>query len=83
MILIGLIAFHAVAVLLGLGIFTGVLPMRLVADLIGYLHKSIGITTPSSAQVKTAALIWIGSAIVGVDGILAFFIVITSISRPR
>ncbi len=83
MILISLIAFHVVAVSLGVGIVTGVLPTRLVADLIGYLHKSIGITTPCPAQVKTAALIWIASAIVGVDGILAFFIVITSISRPR
>ena len=83
MILISLIAFHVIAVSLGLGIVTGVLPMRPVADMIGYLHKSIGITTPSPAQVKTAALIWIGSAMIGVDGILVFFIVITSISRPR
>ena len=83
MMLIGLITFHVVAVSLGIGILTGVLPMRLIADLIGYLHKSIGITTPSPVQVKTAALIWIGSAIVGVDGILVFFIAITSMSHPR
>jgi hypothetical protein len=81
--LIILIAFHVVAVSLGLGIVSRMLPMQLVGDLIGYLHKSIGITTPSPAQVKMAALIWIGSAIIGVDGILVFFFIIASMSRAR
>jgi hypothetical protein len=59
------------------------LPMQTVGDIIGYLHKSIGITTPTPEQVRMAALIWIGSAMIGVDGILLFFFLVASMSRAR
>ena len=83
MILISLVVFHVVAVLMGLGIGCRVIPAQFVADMIGYLHNAIGITTPSPDQVRIAALIWIGAAIFMVDGILLFFILVTSMSLTR
>jgi hypothetical protein len=82
-ILITLIAFHIVAVSLGVGIVCRMVPAQFVADMIGYLHNAIGITTPSHEQVRMAALIWIGSVIFIVDGILLFFVLVTSMSLAR
>jgi hypothetical protein len=49
--------------------------------MLGYLHKTIGITTPSLKQVRTVALIWIGSTIIIVDGFLFLLVFITSLSN--
>jgi hypothetical protein len=83
MIVICIVAFHLVAVSLGLGILLGAVPAPLVGDMMAYLHKSIGITVPTREQVRMAALIWIGSAIVVVDGILVFLVFITSMAVAR
>ena len=83
MIVIILSVFHVVALSVGLGIACRIVPVQFVADMIGYLHNAIGITTPSSEQVRMAALIWIGAVIFMVDGILLFFVLVTSISLAR
>lgn len=54
---------------------------QLVSNMLGYLHKTIGITTPSLKQVRTVALIWIGSTIIIVDGFLFLLVFITSLSN--
>jgi hypothetical protein len=74
------LVFHALMLLLGLGIVSRALPTELVSDLLGYLHKAIGITT-SLEQVQTVALIWIGSTIIIVDGCLFLLVFITSLSN--
>jgi hypothetical protein len=51
--------------------------------MLGYLHKTIGITTPSPEQVRLVALIWIGSAIIIVDGCLFLLLFITNFSKSR
>jgi hypothetical protein len=75
-----IVLFHALMLLLGLGIVSRVVPLQLVSNLLGYLHKTIGITTPSVQQVRMVALIWIGSVIVIVDGCLFLLVLITKMS---
>src|SRR5450759_3218111 len=44
--MVGIVAFHALMLLLGLGIVSRVVPSKRVSNMLGYLHKAIGITTP-------------------------------------
>jgi hypothetical protein len=76
-----IIVFHVLMLLVGLGIMSGVVPMQLVSDMLGYLHKTIGITTPFPEQVRMVGLIWIGSVIVIVDGCLFLLLFITRLSN--
>jgi hypothetical protein len=79
--MIALIAFHVLMVALALVVITGMVSPRRMADMIGNLHKAIGITAPTLEQGRMAALIWIGSAIVIVDGCLLLLLFIVSISK--
>ena len=79
--MVAIVVFHVVMLLLGLGIGSRVVPTDLVSNMLGYLHKTIGITTPSLKQVRTVALIWIGSTIIIVDGFLFLLVFITSLSN--
>jgi hypothetical protein len=78
-----IVVLHVLVLLVGLGIVSRVIPTQLVTDVLGYLHKAIGITTPSSEQVRMVGLIWIGSVIVIVDGCLSLLVLITSFSNSR
>jgi hypothetical protein len=79
--MVAIVVFHVVMLLLGLGIGSRVVSTELVSNMLGYLHKTIGITTPSLKQVRTVALIWIGSTIIIVDGFLFLLVFITSLSN--
>ena len=74
-----ILVFHALMLLLGLGIVSRAIPPKSVANMLGYLHNTIGITTPAPEQVRMVALIWIGSVIVIVDG---FIFLLLFIARP-
>jgi hypothetical protein len=76
-----IVAFHVLMLLLGLGIVSRLIPAQLVSDVLGYLHNTIGVTTPSLEQVRMVALIWIGSVILIVDGCLFLLVFITSLSN--
>ena len=78
-----IIVFHVLMLLLGLAIVSRFLPSERVSNMLGYLHKAIGITTPFPEQVRTVALIWIGSTIILVDGCLFLLVFITSLSNSR
>jgi uncharacterized membrane-anchored protein len=80
--MIGIIAFHAVMLALGLAVATRGASPQFVSGLLGYLHKSIGITTPSTTQVWMVALIWIASVVFMVDGFLFLLLFISRVSRP-
>jgi hypothetical protein len=79
----GIVAFHVVMLLLAVGVATRVLPTQRVSTVLGYFHKSIGITTPSLGQVRMAALIWIGSLIFMVDGCIFALVLIASLTNSR
>jgi hypothetical protein len=65
-----LVLFNVAMVALGIGVATPLVPARLLSDMLGYVHTTIGITTPGPDKVRMVVLIWIGSTIVLVDGLL-------------
>jgi hypothetical protein len=75
-----IIVFHILMLLLGLGIATQLVPVRLVSSLLGYLHNTIGISTPPPEKARTIALIWIGATIIIVDGCIFLLVSITRLS---
>jgi hypothetical protein len=79
--MVSIVVFHVLMLLLGLGIVSRIIPAQLISDVLGYLHNTIGVTTPSLEQVRTVALIWIASVIVIVDGCLFLLVFITSMSN--
>jgi len=79
--MVAIVVFHVVMLLLGLVIGSRVVSTDLVSNVLGYLHKTIGITTPSLEQVRMVALIWIGAAIIIVDGFLFLLVFITRLSN--
>jgi hypothetical protein len=79
----GIVAFHVVMLLLVAGVATRALPTQRVSTVLGYFHKSIGITTPSPGQVRLAALIWIASIIFMVDGCIFALVWIASLTNSR
>jgi hypothetical protein len=78
--MVGLIIFHILMLAIGLGVASRIIPPPLVVTVLGYLHKSIGISTPTSVQVRMVALIWIGCLVVIVDGFLFVLLFITHMS---
>lgn len=74
--MVSVIVFHVVALLLGLGIVARFVPAQRIADALGYLHNTIGITTPPLDQVRMIALIWLGSTVIIVDGCLLLLVFI-------
>jgi hypothetical protein len=79
--MVAIVVFHVVMLLLGLGVGSRLVSTDLVSNVLGYLHKTIGITTPSLEQVRMVALIWIGAAIIIVDGFLFLLVFITRLSN--
>jgi hypothetical protein len=74
--MVGIVVFHLLMLFLGLGIISRTAPVKLISDMLGYLHGTIGITTPPTEQVRTIALVWIGATVVTVDGCLVLLVVI-------
>ena len=79
--MMGVIAFHVLMLLLGIGVATRVVPEQLTNDALTYLHTTIGITTPTSGQAWKIALIWIGATVAIVDGCLGLLFLIASIVK--
>lgn len=77
----GIVVFHVLMLLIGLGILSRVIAPQLVSNMLGYLHKTIGITTPPVEQVRMVALIWVGSVIIIVDGCLFLLVFITRMAN--
>jgi hypothetical protein len=77
MIIISIVVFHVLMLLLAIGILSRVAPSQRVSGVLGYLHNTIGITTPQAEQVRLVALIWVGSVVVIVDGCLLLLVFLT------
>jgi len=77
--MIGVIAFNVLMVLLGASVATSVVPEKPLSSMLGYLHTTIGISTPPSDKVRMVALIWIACMIIIVDGLLFLLVLLTSI----
>jgi hypothetical protein len=79
--MIGVIAFHVLLLLLGVSILARLVPTQAVGDVLSYLHKAIGITTPQPEQVRLVALIWLGSVTIIVDGCLLLLLLIAKLTN--
>jgi len=79
--MVSVVVFHVLMVLLGLGIVSRIVPTARVSGMLGYLHNIIGITAPPLEQVRTVALIWIGSTVVIVDGCLFLLVFIAKMAN--
>ncbi len=77
--MVTIVVFHILMLLLGLGVGSEIVPAQRVSTALGYLHNSIGITTPAERQVRMVALIWIGSIVFIVDGCLLLLLFITKL----
>ena len=75
--MIGVIAINVVLVLFALGVAGGVVPAKIFGGMVGVLHKTIGITLPSSEKERMVAVIWIVSMIVIGDGMLFLLVFLT------
>jgi len=79
--MVGIVVFHALLLLLALGIVSRFISPQAVSNILGYVHKTIGITTPSLEKATAIALIWIASTAIIVDTCLFLLVFITSLSR--
>jgi hypothetical protein len=79
--MVAIVVFHVLIVLLGLGIVSRVVPVESVSNVLSYVHKSIGITTPRAEQTRTIALVWLGSLLIMVDGCLFLLVFLAWSSR--
>jgi hypothetical protein len=77
--MVAIVVFHILMLLLALGVGIEIIPAQRVSTALGYLHNSIGITTPAEQQVRMVALIWIGSVVFIVDGCLLLLLFITKL----
>jgi len=77
---IGVIVFNVFMVLLGLSVASPAVPAKVLNNMLGYLHTTIGITTPPPERARMVMLIWIVSTILLVDALLFLLVFLTSIS---
>jgi hypothetical protein len=75
--MVGIVSFHVVMLVLGVGIGSRVVPVERVSGVLAYLHDAIGISMPPMDRVRAIALIWIGSVIVIFDGSIFLLVFIT------
>jgi len=68
--MVALLIFNVIMVLVGAGVATRILPPRVYTGLIEALHGTVGITTPTQEKMWMIALVWIGSVIILVDGLI-------------
>jgi hypothetical protein len=73
------IAFHVVMVALGVSVASGLVSTARVSTALGYLHNTVGISTPLPGQVRMIALVWIGSTIVIADGCVLLLVLIAKV----
>jgi len=79
--MVAIICFHLLIVILAIGVLARLIPQNLVESTLGYLHGTVGITVPPVQQARTFALVWIGVALVIVDGCLALLFFITKLLK--
>lgn len=54
------------------------MPANLIGAMLDGLHNTIGITSPPAEKVRMVAVIWIGSTIIIVDGVLFMLVFFTT-----
>jgi hypothetical protein len=76
--MIGIVVFNVAIIALGVLVGAGLLPVARVSGALDWLHAIIGITPPTMDKARFFALVWIGSLLVIVDGLLLLLVFLTS-----
>lgn len=76
--MIGILIFNVLAIALAVSVGVGLVPAKQTSSLLAWLHSIIGITPPPSDQSRGFAVVWIGSLIVIVDGLLLLLVFLTT-----
>jgi hypothetical protein len=61
------LGFNGLMLLLAIGVIAKVIPVHFLTGFITGLHYTIGISTPTQAQVRRAVIVWIVSIVIIVD----------------
>jgi hypothetical protein len=75
--MIGIVIFNVLMIALAAAVGTGLVPASRISSILEWLHAIIGITPPAPEKSKMFALVWIGSMIVIVDGLLSLLVFLT------
>jgi hypothetical protein len=73
----GIIIFNVLMVALAAAVAVRLVPPSRIATTLEWLHAIIGITPPAPDKAWIFALVWIGSMIVIVDGLLLMLVFLT------
>ena len=73
----GIVVFNVLMIALAFAVGAGLVPARRISSMLEWVHAIIGITPPAPEKSKLFALVWIGSMIVIVDGLLSLLVFLT------
>lgn len=76
--MIGIVVFNVVMLALCAAVGSGLVPANLISATLYWVHNTIGITSPPAHKERMVALIWIGSTMVIVDGVLFMLVFFTT-----
>jgi hypothetical protein len=71
------VIFNVLMIALAAAVGTGLVPASRISSILEWLHAIIGITPPALEKSRLFALVWIGSMIVIVDGLLSLLVFLT------
>lgn len=75
----GIVVFNVVMLAIAAAVGSGLVPANLNRAALDWMHNTIGITAPPEHRERMVALVWIGSTIVIVDGVLLMLVFFTSL----
>ncbi len=73
----GIVIFNVLMIALAVAVGSGLVPASRISSMLEWLHAIIGITPPAPEKAKLFALVWIGSMIIIVDGLLSLLVFLT------
>jgi hypothetical protein len=73
----GIVIFNVLMIALAVAVGAGLVPAGRISAMLEWLHAIIGITPPAPEKSKLFALVWVGSMIVIVDGLLSLLVFLT------
>lgn len=70
----GIVIFNVLMIALAGSVGSGLVPASRISLMLQWLHAIIGITPPEVEKARLFALVWIGSMIVIVDGLVSLLV---------
>ena len=73
----GIVIFNVLMIAIAAAVGTGLVPASRISSMLEWLHAIIGITPPAPEKSRLFPLVWIGSMIVIIDGLLSLLVFLT------